>query len=143
MKYILDTNVISEAINKQPNPQVMNWLRGIDAQELYLSVITVGEIKKGVEKLPESHRRKTIEHWFENELLIKFEGRILALDLPTILVWGNLVGALEQKGRKLPALDSLIAATAKYSDYTLVTRNEKDFDGIDITILNPFKISHD
>jgi toxin FitB len=106
-------------------------------------VVTVGEIKKGVEKLPESHRRKTIEHWFENELLIKFEGRILALDLPTILVWGNLVGVLEQKGRKLPALDSLIAATAKYSDYTLVTRNEKDFDGIDITILNPFKISHD
>jgi toxin FitB len=141
MKYILDTNVISEAINKQPNPQVMNWLKAMDAQELYLSVVTVGEIKKGIEKLPESHRKETIKGWFENELLIKFDGRILALDLPVILVWGELVGALERKGRKLPALDSLIAATAKYYDYTLVTRNEKDFAGIDITIFNPFKIS--
>jgi toxin FitB len=138
MKYILDTNVISEAINKQPNPQVMNWLSAMDAQELYLSVVTVGEIKKGVEKLPESHRKQTIKDWFENELLIKFNGRILALDLPVILVWGELVGSLEQKGLKLPALDSLIAATAKYYDYTLVTRNEKDFAGIDITIFNPF-----
>jgi toxin FitB len=138
MKYILDTNVISEAINKQPNPQVMNCLKTMDAQELYLSVVTVGEIKKGVEKLPESHRKQTIKDWFENELLIKFNGRILALDLPVILVWGELVGSLEQKGRKLPALDSLIAATAKYYDYTLVTRNEKDFAGIDITIFNPF-----
>jgi toxin FitB len=141
MKYVLDTNVISEAINKQPNQQVMNWLRGMDAQELYLSVVTVGEIKKGVEKLSESHRKETIKIWFENELLIKFDGQILGLDLPVILVWGELVGALEQKGRKLPALDSLIAATVKYYGYTLVTRNEKDFDGIDITVFNPFKIS--
>jgi toxin FitB len=139
MKYVLDTNVISEAINKQPNPQVMNWLRGMDAQELYLSVVTVGEIKKGVEKLPESHRKETIKGWFEHELLIKFDGQILGLDLPVILVWGELVGALEQRGRKLPALDSLIAATVKYYGYTLVTRNEKDFEGIDITIFNPFK----
>jgi toxin FitB len=140
MKYILDTNVISEAINKQPNPEVVNWLRRIDTRELYLSVVTVGEIKKGVEKLPESHRKQTIKDWFENDLLIKFNGQILSLDLPIILVWGELVGELEQKGRKLPALDSLIAATAKYYDYTLVTRNEKDFAGIDITIFNPFII---
>jgi toxin FitB len=139
MKYVLDTNVISEAINKQPNPHVMNWLRGMDAQELYLSVVTVGEIKKGVEKLPESHRKETIKVWFEHELLIKFDGQILGLDLPVILVWGELVGSLEQRGRKLPALDSLIAATVKYYDYTLVTRNEKYFDGIDITVFNPFK----
>ncbi len=112
----------------------------MDAQELYLSVVTIGEIKKGVEKLPESHRKQTIKDWFENDLLIKFDGQILTLDLSIILVWGKLVGELEQKGRKLPALDSLIAATAKHYDYTLVTRNEKDFTGIDITIFNPFKI---
>ena len=73
MKYILDTNVISEAINKQPNRQVMNWLREMDYQDLYLSVVTVGEIKKGVEKLPESHRKQTIKDWLEHELLIKFD----------------------------------------------------------------------
>jgi toxin FitB len=71
MKYILDTNVISEAINKQPNQQVMNWLREVDSQELYLSIVTVGEIKKGVEKLPGSRRKETIKEWFENELLFK------------------------------------------------------------------------
>jgi toxin FitB len=141
MKYILDTNVISEAINKQPNQQVMNWLREVDSQELYLSIVTVGEIKKGVEKLPGSRRKETIKEWFENELLFKFDGRILGLDLPIILVWGELVGELEQKGRKLPALDSLIAATVQYYGYTLVTRNEKDFNGIDINIFNPFKSS--
>lgn len=140
MKYVLDTNVISEAINKQPNPQVMNWLRSMDSQELYLSVVTVGEIKKGVEKLPESQRKDNIKEWFENDLLIKFEDRVLALDLSVILVWGQLVGELEKKGRKLPALDSLIAATVKYYGYTLVTRNEKDFEGIDITVFNPFEI---
>jgi hypothetical protein len=70
-------------------------------------VVTVGEIKKGVEKLPESHRKETIKDWFENDLLIKFNGRVLALDLPVILVWGKLVGAFEQKGRKLPALFGL------------------------------------
>jgi toxin FitB len=139
MKYILDTNIISEAINKQPNQQVMSWLRRMDSQELYLSVVTIGEIKKGVEKLPDSPRKETIKDWLENELLIKFDGQILALDLPVILVWGELVGDLEKKGRKLPALDSLIAATVKYYNYTLVTRNEKDFDGIDITVFNPFK----
>jgi toxin FitB len=141
MKYVLDTNVISEAINKQPNLQVMNWLRVIDSQELYLSVVTIGEIEKGVEKLPESHRKATIKDWLENELLIKFDGRILGLDLQVILVWGELVGELEKKGRKLPALDSLIAATVKYYSYTLVTRNEKDFDGIDVAIFNPFRIN--
>jgi toxin FitB len=138
MNYILDTNVISEAINKQPNPQVMNWLRVMDSQELYLSVVTIGEIKKGVQKLPESQRKETIKTWLERELLIQFDRRILALDLPVILVWGELVGELEKKGRKLPALDSLIAATAKHYSYTLVTRNEKDFEGIDINIFNPF-----
>jgi tRNA(fMet)-specific endonuclease VapC len=139
MKYLLDTNAISEAINKQPNPQMMSWLRSMDVQDLYLSVITVGEIKKGIEKLPESQRKDNIKKWFEGELLIEFERRILELDLSVLLQWGELVGDLEKKGRKLPAMDSLIAATVKYYGYTLVTRNEKDFEGVDILVFNPCK----
>jgi toxin FitB len=139
MNYILDTNIISELIAKQPNQKVVEWVKGIDTENLFMSVITMGEIKKGIEKLPESLRKKNIQYWFENELLIGFKDRILPLDLSVILLWGELVGELEKKGRKLPTLDSLIAATTKYHNYTLVTRNIKDFDGIEIAIFNPFE----
>ena len=139
MNYILDTNVISEAIVKQPNQQVINWLKTTDSQRLYLSVVTIGEVKKGIEKLPQSHRRENIENWFENDLFTRFSGRILEVDISVMLIWGELVGKLEKEGRKLPAFDSLIAATAKHHNYTLVTRNEKDFAGIDIVVFNPFK----
>ncbi|MBE9035833.1 type II toxin-antitoxin system VapC family toxin [aff. Roholtiella sp. LEGE 12411] len=139
MSYILDTNIISELIAKQPNQRVIDWIKGIDKNNLFVSVITIGEIRKGIQKLPESLRKKNIQDWFENELLIGFEGRILPLDLSVILLWGELVGALEKEGRKLPPLDSLIAATTKHHNYTLVTRNEKDFDGIEIVVFNPFK----
>lgn len=139
MSYILDTNIISELIAKQPNQRVIDWLKGVDTNNLFLSVITIGEIKKGIEKLPESLRKKNIQDWFENDLLIGFEGRILSLDLSVILLWGELIGELEKKGRKLSPLDSLIAATTKHHNYILVTRNEKDFDGIEIVVFNPFK----
>ncbi|MBD2252784.1 type II toxin-antitoxin system VapC family toxin [Nostoc parmelioides] len=139
MNYILDTNIISELISTQPNQKVIEWLKGLDAKRTFLSVITIGEIRKGIEKLPESLRKKNIQDWFDNELLVQFERRILPLDLSVILLWGELVGELEKKGRKLPPLDSLIAATTKYYNYTLVTRNEKDFDGIEIVVFNPFK----
>ncbi|MBD2360828.1 type II toxin-antitoxin system VapC family toxin [Anabaena minutissima FACHB-250] len=138
MNYILDTNIISELISPQPNQKVIGWLKGLEAKQTFLSVITIGEIRKGIEKLPESLRKKNIQDWFENELLVQFEERILPLDLSVILLWGELVGELEKKGRKLPPLDSLIAATTKYYNYTLVTRNEKDFSGIEIVVFNPF-----
>ncbi len=89
--------------------------------------------------MSESRRKEDIKSWFENNLFTQFDGRILEIDIPTIILWGELVGKLEQRGRKLPAFDSLIAATAKYHNYTLVTRNEKDFVGIDINIFNPFE----
>jgi toxin FitB len=139
MSYILDTNIISEAISKQPNQQVINWLKSVSPETLYLSVLTIGEINKGIEKLPDSQRKKDIKYWFENDLLIKFNSRILPLNLPVILVWGELVGQLEKKGRKLPVLDSLIAATALYYSYTLVTRNQKDFESIEMETFNPFE----
>jgi toxin FitB len=86
MSYILDTNIISELIAKPPNQRVIDWLKGIDTNNLFISVITIGEIRKGIEKLPESLRKKNIQDWFENELIIGFEGRILPLDLSLILL---------------------------------------------------------
>ncbi|NJL90424.1 MAG: type II toxin-antitoxin system VapC family toxin [Coleofasciculaceae cyanobacterium SM2_1_6] len=139
MRYILDTNIISELIIKLPDQNVITWVRNVNRDDLFLSVITIGEIRKGITKLPKSLRKDNIQNWLESELLTDFEARILPLDLSVMLVWGELIGELEKKGRNLPTLDSLIAATTKYYDFTLVTRNTKDFEGIGINIFNPFE----
>jgi tRNA(fMet)-specific endonuclease VapC len=88
------------------------WIDGIAEERLYLSVITIGELKKGIEKLPNSQRRSELTHWLEDELLLCFKDRILPIDLDVMLVWGELTANLEKKGRKMPAIDSLIAAIA-------------------------------
>ena len=138
MRYLLDTNVISELVSRRPNRQVITWIDGIDDQLVYLSVITVGEIKRGVEKLPDSQRKDDLNHWLTEDLLIRFDNRILTIDIPVILAWGNLVAGLESRGRALPAIDSLIAATAFHHQLSLVTRNEKDFEGTGIIVINPW-----
>jgi toxin FitB len=140
MKYLLDTCIISELIAKQPNPPVLDWIESQEPASLYLSVITIGEIAKGLSKLPDSRRKRTLTDWLERDLLDRFAGRTQALDLDTMLLWENLVGKLESQGRVLPLLDSLIAAIALQGSFHLVTRNIKDFDGIsNIQVVNPFE----
>lgn len=138
MKYLLDTSIVSELVSKRPNEQVIKWIDGIDDQLAYLSVITLGEIKRGIEKLPESHRKKRLDNWLHEELLIRFAERVLAIDLPVMLAWGTLVARMERKGKPLPALDSLIAAIALHHDLQLVTRNVRDFAGTGVTLVNPW-----
>ncbi len=138
MRYLLDTNVISELVSRQPNEQVMAWLDGIDDQLVYLSVITIGEIKRGIEKLPNSQRKGRLNKWLNEELLLRFDDKILSIDLPVMLTWGKLIAKLENQGRALPAIDSLLAATALYHDLNLVTRNEKVFDNTDVVVINPW-----
>jgi toxin FitB len=137
MKYLLDTCVISELISKQPNQAVLNWLDAQLQQDLYLSVITIGELVKGVGKLPDSKRKSNLQIWFD-DLLIRFSERIVPLELNTMLLWGRLISSLEPTGRILPLMDSLIAAIARQGGFTLVTRNEKDFAGTGLTIFNPW-----
>lgn len=139
MKYLLDTNVISELVAKQPLAKVIDWLDSIDDNLIYLSVITIGEIKKGIERLPDSTRKSALRGWLTDELLARFQGRILPLDTAVMLTWGNLAATLERKGRKLPAMDSLVAAIALHGQLVLVTPNEADFADTDVTILNPWK----
>lgn len=114
---------------REPDPRVVGWVDELDPRSLYLSVITIGELSKGVEKLPESRRKKALGDWLKGDLLIRFDGRILTLDVVVMLAWGALVGDLERKGRSLPAMDSLIAALALHHDCVLATRNEADFEG--------------
>jgi predicted nucleic acid-binding protein len=135
MKYLLDTNVISELIARKPNPAVYEWVNGLEDERTYLSVITLGEIKRGIEKLPDSRRKGQLLEWLSNDLLFRFGDRILAIDTAVMLTWGKFVA--EQK-RTLPAMDSLIAATALTHDLLLATRNEKDFLDTGVVVVNPW-----
>jgi toxin FitB len=139
MNYILDTNVISELIKKQPNPQVVQWIDEQEPTRMYLSVVTIGELRKGIEKLPASERKDTLQTWLHSDLLLRFDGHILDLTVPVMLHWGAVTGRLEREGRVLSAIDSLIAALALYHQYAVVTRNEDDFRGTGVAVINPWK----
>ncbi len=139
MRYLLDTNVISELIAKHPNERVIQWLDQLDPASIYLSVITIGELRKGIEKLSDSSRKDELQNWLTDELVIRFRDRILVLDLDVMLVWGELVGRLERIGRPLGAIDSLIAALALTHSCLLVTRNEADFKDAGLNVTNPWK----
>ena len=139
MTFLLDTCVISELVAKQPNLHVVQWVDSIDEDKLFLSVITVGEIKRGIEKLADSSRKSALTEWLEGDLLIRFTDRILPIDILVMLVWGQLTADLEKQGRRMPAIDSLIAATCLQGGIDLVTRNENDFAHSGVTVINPWE----
>lgn len=138
MKAILDTCVISEFVARQPNPKVVEFLDALDGDDVYLSVITIGEIIKGIEKLPDSHRKTELRDWLQDDLLARFQGKILPLDTDVIVEWGMLTARTELSGKPMPAIDSLIAATVLANKMTLVTRNVSDFEAAGLEIVNPW-----
>lgn len=138
MSFLLDTCVISELAAKQPDSGLVEWIDSRAEEQLYLSVITIGEIKKGIEKLPDSGRRSELTKWLEEELLVRFKDKILPIDVNVMLVWGALMANLEQQGRKMPAIDSLIAAIAIQGKLDLVTRNVTDFEHSGVPVINPW-----
>lgn len=139
MKYLLDACVISELVARHPNPKVVDFVDSLDSDDVFLSVITIGEIAKGVEKLPKSKRKQELHSWLKENLLVRFDGRIIPLDSEVLMEWGILIARLESTGITLPAIDSLIAATTLTHKLTLVTRNVDDFSGTGIEIINPWE----
>lgn len=139
MKYLLDTCVISELVARQPHPGVVEFVDALDPEDVYLSVITIGEITKGIEKLPRSKRKQELLTWLKEDLLVRFDGKLLALDTEVLVAWGTLTARLEASGRIIPAMDSLIAATVLAQQATLVTRNVDDFAGTGVEIVNPWE----
>lgn len=135
MSYLLDTNIISETIRRSPNKAVITWLDQIPAGALHVSILTLGEIRKGVEMLTDKKRRERLRLWLEHDLPSWFEGRVLPLDLPVADRWGRL---LAEVGRPVPTIDSLLAATALHYELRLVTRNARDFDYRGLEVVNPF-----
>jgi predicted nucleic acid-binding protein len=135
LSYLIDTNVLSELRRRDPDDNVVRWMADRPATTLYLSVLTLGELRKGVEGLPEGDRKRRLLDWLEVELAAYFAGRILPVDASVADRWGRL---LAQAGRPLPAIDSLLAATALAHGLTLVTRNLRNFQHPDLTVLDPW-----
>jgi toxin FitB len=138
LNYLLDTNVISELVSTHPHLNVVGWIQGIEETLLHISVITIGEIKKGIEKLPESPRKQELADWLEGDLLERFHDRIVPLDIQVLLCWGELAARLEISGMPMPAIDSLIAATVSQGEFILVTRNTSDFEHVGVRTFNPW-----
>jgi len=142
LKYLLDTNIISELTKTTPNENVISFLGTIKEQDIYLSVITIGEISFGIHKLQSQKKRENLSYWLENDLLIRFQNRIVDIDIETMLIWGELSQRLKTSGTPMPIMDSLIGATCLTKGHTLISRNEKDFANLDIRVINPFKVEY-
>jgi len=139
MSYLLDTCVISELVARQPRESVSAWVAQLDPDKTYLSVVTLGEIQKGIEKLPACQRKEDLRAWLKDDLLVRFRGRLLPLDTEVMLDWGAMISKLETEGTPMPLIDSLVAATALHHDLVIVTRNEKDFERSGVELVNPWK----
>jgi toxin FitB len=133
--WLLDTNVVSETTKPRPDARVMAWLDGMDAEQMHVSVLTIGELQKGVLMLGDARRRKKLAAWLEGALPAWFGERVLGIDLATAQRWAELLAAA---GRPLPAIDSLLAATALRHGLGLVTRNVRDFGFAGLVVHSPW-----
>jgi predicted nucleic acid-binding protein len=136
--FLLDTNVISELIKAKPNGNVVRWIEETDESILFLSVLALGEIRKGIERLSLGRRRGRLESWLDVDLRARFQNRVLPIDSAIAERWGTLSAIAEGKGRPVPVIDGLLAATALHHDLMLVTRNDSDLAGTGVPTLNPW-----
>lgn len=138
MRFLLDTNVISELVKPRPNEAVAAWIRARSALDLALSVLTLGELEHGIQRLAGGARRRDLSHWARVELPTYFDQRIVAVDARVAQAWGRLTAAGRRTGRPLPVVDGLLLATAAVHDLTLVTRNLNDCAGRGIPLHDPW-----
>lgn len=138
MSHLLDTNAISEGTKRQPNAGLQNWLAAQSNESLFLSVITLGEIRRGILMLQDGKKKRELQRWLEEDVKMVFSGRILPIDSMVMECWAQLQANAVQTGRQLPVMDSLLAATALAHNLTIVTRNTSDFESVDVHLLNPW-----
>ncbi len=136
--FLLDTNCVSEVVRRRPDPAVLEWMESAGEALLYLSVLTIGEIRKGVAGLPPGRKRTHLETWLEVELQGRFAGRILPIDAAVASRWGLLAAEARRKSKALPVIDGLLAATALHYNLTVVSRNAADFAIAQLPVLNPW-----
>jgi toxin FitB len=138
MSFLLDTNVLSEPMKERPNPGVLAWLSRVDEDQVFVSVVSITELRFGVERLAIGKRRERLDGWLRKDLILRFEGRILPIDLRIADACGGLIARSESMGRPMEARDAFIAATAEVHGLTLVTRNTSDFEPTLKAIISPW-----
>lgn len=138
MTFLLDTNIVSEWVKPRPDPGVIEWLAEIDEDRVFLSVVSLAELRHGIERLAAGKRRKRLDSWLRDELVPRFEGRVLSIDESVADHWGEVVSRREAMGRPIGVMDAFIAATANVHLLKLITRNESDFRSAAKEIVNPW-----
>lgn len=137
--FLLDTNCISELVRPKPEPRVLEWMESTDESLLYLSALTLGEIRKGAAALQQGKRRTHLETWLQVELQARFAERILPIDAAIADRWGLIAADAKQRGKQLSVIDGLLAATALHHNLTVVSRNATDFTNTQVQVLNPWE----
>jgi predicted nucleic acid-binding protein len=138
LNLLIDTNVISEVRRPEPDFRVVDFLDRLDEDRVFISVISLAEIRRGIALMEKGRKRDSLEVWLANDLVHRFEGRILTLDHAIAFTWGDLMGSARQRGISLSMMDGFIAATALTNGLTIATRNTKDFEGLGLSIINPW-----
>ncbi len=136
--FLLDTNVLSELIKPKPDAKVVRWIEGTNEASMFLSVLTLGEIRNGITRLRSGARRGRLESWLHVDLRERFQGRLLPINEAIADRWGAISAAAAAKGKPLPVIDGLLAATALHHDLMLVTRNGSDVAATGVAVLNPW-----
>jgi len=138
VSYLLDTNLVSEWVKPKPAPGVIEWLGGIDEDDLFISVVTLAEIRDGIERMPLGAKRERLDEWLSVMLPDRFEGRTLAIDSETAIACGHVMARIRRLGRVVDVMDAFIAASALRHNVALVTRNTADFENLDLKLVNPW-----
>lgn len=138
MNFLLDTNVVSEWTKPRPDAGVVAWLAGADEDRIFISVITIAELRHGIERLAPGARRQRLDGWLTNQVPLRFEDRLLAVDAETANAWGRVMAQGQAAGRPPGTMDAFIAATVLRHDMTLVTRNVSDFEALGVRLINPW-----
>lgn len=138
MSYLLDTNIVSEWVKPRPDPGVVSWLAEVDEDRVFLSIVTLAELRYGIARMADGSRRRRLDEWLRNELPLRFEGRLLPIDAAVAENWGEVVARREAEGQPIGTMDAFIAAMAQAHNLTLVTRNAPDFGPSLKAIVNPW-----
>lgn len=138
MNYLIDTCVISELAKKKPEQRIAAWISEIEESRLFLSVLTIGELLKGIEKLPDGSRQDTLRQWVNEDLQERFNGRIAVFDLKAAAIWAKIQAKAEAAGKVMPVMDSMIAATAIANGLAVATRNISDMEASGAVLINPW-----
>jgi toxin FitB len=139
VSFLFDTNVLSELMRPEPDSNVVNWLSEIDEEDIYMSVVSVAEIRRGIEQLAPGRRRTRLLEWLEKELVDRFDDRLLEIDRRVATAWGVLMRRAEAAGLPSSVMDGFVAASATVHGFTIATRDTRDFAGFGVALLNPWQ----